>query len=66
MADPAVGEGVPFQFEFAEHTLELLDASYRLRLFAGKLEVVRVLCHEQQQRGQPGGFPPLMLHAELG
>eukprot|EP00969_Alexandrium_andersonii_P216956 9582794-Alexandrium_andersonii.AAC.1 len=25
-----------------------------------------MLCHEQLQNGQPGGFPSQMLHAELG
>eukprot|EP00969_Alexandrium_andersonii_P087202 3846634-Alexandrium_andersonii.AAC.1 len=25
-----------------------------------------MLCHEQRQSGQPGGFPPLMLQAKLG
>eukprot|EP00969_Alexandrium_andersonii_P217350 9601691-Alexandrium_andersonii.AAC.1 len=66
MADSAVGEGVPFQFELAEDTPKLLDASDGLRLLAGELEVAHVLCHEKQQGGQPGGFPSLMLRAKLG
>eukprot|EP00969_Alexandrium_andersonii_P217240 9596697-Alexandrium_andersonii.AAC.1 len=66
MAKPAAGEGAPFQFEFAEHALKLLGASYGLRLLAGKLEVAHTLCHEQLQDGLPGGIPSQMLHAEFG
>eukprot|EP00969_Alexandrium_andersonii_P374055 15485340-Alexandrium_andersonii.AAC.1 len=53
-------------FEFAEHAPRLLDASYGIRLLAGKLEVVHMFRHEQLQNGQPGGFPSQVLRAELG